>query len=551
MATVYGDTVNHFRAFLTYETTETDTNVTITAEAGFESVAWGFQLNSGVTTTITCTNQSSVSGSGGFYSATGATVQTVFARASYTIAKTTLAQTVTLGVSTVNTSGYMNGTSSTSVNISIKSLAGFDVKYDANGGSGAPSDQTKYFGVDLKLSSTKPTRSGYTFLGWATSSGGSVVYQPGDTYTANSSVTLYAQWSLDYIVATISSFSVKRCDSTGASAADGTYANVSASWEVHNGVNPSRLEIDYRLTSETTWTTGWSTSSPGAQSGTVSQIIGGGNLDPDSAYVIRFIVTESQGSAYAQITMQAQFYVLDFGNKGKSIGMGCAAPDDHTGLDIGMVMRFMTQLHEVSPYITIGDPNPGGATSYGIYLCDSTDKRYANFRGYQSANDVIGSEMFAVRDVYGKTVFNGLRFTIDERGNKSAYMIGEEDAAIALCSAIGALRPQVLYDNPEGTTSSVSLSSSAADFSRLEIYILCDGVYGVLTTYEPNGKTVDLSLQYRDNNNSSICLIKTRLVLISGFSISNVRAGNYHTGAESGVDNTSVEIRITRVLGYV
>lgn len=70
----------------------------------------------------------------------------------------------------------------------------YTVSYNANGGSGAPSAQTKTYGTALTLSSTKPTRTGYTFRGWSTSAGGAVVYAAGASYTANASVTLYAVW---------------------------------------------------------------------------------------------------------------------------------------------------------------------------------------------------------------------------------------------------------------------------------------------------------------------------------------------------------------------
>ena len=71
----------------------------------------------------------------------------------------------------------------------------YTVSYNANGGSGAPASQTKYYGFDLTLSDTVPTRSGYTFKGWGTSSTStSASYQPGGNYTANSSRTLYAIW---------------------------------------------------------------------------------------------------------------------------------------------------------------------------------------------------------------------------------------------------------------------------------------------------------------------------------------------------------------------
>jgi len=72
----------------------------------------------------------------------------------------------------------------------------YTVSYNSNGGSGAPSSQTKTHDVTLTLSSTTPTRSGFTFSGWNTASNGTgTSYSPGGSYTNNSSVTLYAQWT--------------------------------------------------------------------------------------------------------------------------------------------------------------------------------------------------------------------------------------------------------------------------------------------------------------------------------------------------------------------
>ena len=88
----------------------------------------------------------------------------------------------------------VDGTMYASTTVSIPALTKYTISYNANGGSGAPSSQTKYYGKSLTLSSTKPTRTGYTFKGWATSSSGSVAYASGASYTANASVTLYAVW---------------------------------------------------------------------------------------------------------------------------------------------------------------------------------------------------------------------------------------------------------------------------------------------------------------------------------------------------------------------
>ena len=72
----------------------------------------------------------------------------------------------------------------------------YTVTYNANGGTGAPAAQTKTHDVALPLSSTVPTRTGYTFADWNTSADGSgTSYAPGASYTANANVTLYAQWT--------------------------------------------------------------------------------------------------------------------------------------------------------------------------------------------------------------------------------------------------------------------------------------------------------------------------------------------------------------------
>lgn len=71
----------------------------------------------------------------------------------------------------------------------------YKVGYNANGGSGAPASQTKTHGATLPLSTTKPTRTGYNFKGWATSASTSTVsYAPGAVYAVDADITLYAVW---------------------------------------------------------------------------------------------------------------------------------------------------------------------------------------------------------------------------------------------------------------------------------------------------------------------------------------------------------------------
>lgn len=98
----------------------------------------------------------------------------------------------------------------------------YTITYNANGGTGAPSAQTKTYGVSITLSTTKPTKASsspgaytvtlnanggtcstsslsatrttkYTFSKWNTNSSGSgTSYNPGATYSTNANLYLYA-----------------------------------------------------------------------------------------------------------------------------------------------------------------------------------------------------------------------------------------------------------------------------------------------------------------------------------------------------------------------
>ncbi|HAI63893.1 MAG TPA: hypothetical protein DCM13_03315, partial [Acidimicrobiaceae bacterium] len=59
--------------------------------------------------------------------------------------------------------------------------------YDANGGSGAPDDQSGDAFSDVTVSDTTPTREGYSFTGWNTAADGT-----GTSYAGNDPYTLPA-----------------------------------------------------------------------------------------------------------------------------------------------------------------------------------------------------------------------------------------------------------------------------------------------------------------------------------------------------------------------
>lgn len=78
----------------------------------------------------------------------------------------------------------------------------YAVTYLSEGGAklmNMPKEQTKKKGEDLTLSDKTPIRKGYRFVEWNTESDGSgTSYEPGDVYSADEVVTLYAVWNRYY-----------------------------------------------------------------------------------------------------------------------------------------------------------------------------------------------------------------------------------------------------------------------------------------------------------------------------------------------------------------
>ena len=70
------------------------------------------------------------------------------------------------------------------------------ITYYPNYGVGAPDPLTVPYDTDVNLSSTTPTRSGYTFAGWDTSASATTVrYRPGERVHITANLNLYAVWT--------------------------------------------------------------------------------------------------------------------------------------------------------------------------------------------------------------------------------------------------------------------------------------------------------------------------------------------------------------------
>lgn len=149
--------------------------------------------------------------------------------------------TVTWSISGSSTVDYTG-----SINITGGSKT-FTLNYNANGGSGAPSAQT-YTGTGsshtFTISSTEPTRNGYSFEGWSTSSSGSATYQPGGRISVTGTTTLYAVWEKnDTPVTSITVSASGEGDyvTLTANVSPSSASNKNVTWSVYSGTGDVRL----------------------------------------------------------------------------------------------------------------------------------------------------------------------------------------------------------------------------------------------------------------------------------------------------------------------
>ena len=194
--TIKRDNSTFYTIYMTASiTSETATTATVTWKSYVTFGQW-YQWGLNLTTKMDSTQLATVDG------ACTTSGQTICSKTgTRTINKGTSVSTVTFSATTASkeVNGYGGigssyvGTATATVTIPAQSA--YTVSYDANGGTGAPSAQTKTAGTALTLSSTEPTMDGYVFMGWGTTeTDASVNYAAGASYTTDASTTLYAIW---------------------------------------------------------------------------------------------------------------------------------------------------------------------------------------------------------------------------------------------------------------------------------------------------------------------------------------------------------------------
>lgn len=293
-------------------------------------------------------------------SVTGSTTiaSTELGSSSVTITKTKTAQNVSasgyyvLNVRIVASGGSSKigtWTDNPATTIRINAKTSYTVSYNLNGGTGSIPNQTKWYGETLTLTTAKPTKSGYTFKGWATTLANAQAgnANQGATYTGNANATFYAVWELNYSKPTINNVSIERCLQNGTEDDEGDYASVYFEWKVFRSslaryYGGNTYPYANNSVSNCTITVGTQTLTPtlSVAEGSDTFVVGSGTFELDTAYDATISITDSQTIVSNHTTttggtLPTAFFPMDFNADASAVGFFMSAPDAGDGAYFG------------------------------------------------------------------------------------------------------------------------------------------------------------------------------------------------------------------------
>ena len=287
----------------------------------------------------------------------------------------------------------------------------YKVTFNANGGTGGPTSQTKTYGTDLTLTTSKPTRTNYIFKGWATSSSGSVVYEPGEKYTKNAAVTLYAVWEEAYSEPEIKLSKINRCLADGTLDDTGTNALINFTWSCDQRLGENKSsEIVITCNGVDT-----SIDTKAISGSVTNQVIGNNTLLIDSSYEVTVKVKDDRGGkTTVSSTVPAMAFPIDFKAGGKGVAIGKPATTDNL-FDIALptsINNAFSVPNHTSTFRGIVTAN-----NYGVYGKTTTNSQYKILGISSSNNCTVGN-----RDIPGNTHIYGKVVKLVTDANTSGYV---------------------------------------------------------------------------------------------------------------------------------
>ena len=374
----------------------------------------------------------------------------------------------------------------------------YTVKFNGNGStSGSMSNESFTYGVTEALPTNGFSRgAAYVFTGWNTAPDGTGTAVAANysasklTATNGGTVTLYAQWELQYLAPTINDVLAQRYEN-GAEDDEGTCVHVEFDWEIDLIVSSANyatsVKIQYREQGTQSWTTLQNTTYSGQSassiSGSVSYTSATGVIDTDKTYDILISVTDQYGTSISISAPQATattfistaFFTLDFADGGHGMGIGAPAPA--TGLKIGMDTEFTGDLNGAHAAIGEGTVSTGDdQTSVGRYNTANSsfafmvgngtadNDRSNAFRVNWNGNCTAGKNLYASNDVEDGSgnvlsavaaTANAVKSTTDKKIKNTTVKYVKKTVSIAAGSSTSAKTTTVNFTASERNNGSI------------------------------------------------------------------------------------------------
>lgn len=418
---------------------------------------------------------------GGSYTANAATTMTAQWTSSASTTKVTLPTPTRTGYTfggwykeSACTNKVGNGGASYTPTASIQLFAKWTVNtwtvaYSANGGTGAPASQTKTYGQTLTLSSSRPTRSGYTFLGWAIKSDGTgAAYSPGGSYTANAAATLYAVWA----GVQVTSLTVYRSNSSGTRSDAGTYGYIAAGYKAigtiagavtltatANGVDVSS-QLANRSGSKTA-TADYSNTATGAVGGSYDEATAV-NVLATAKFSVTYGGSTRTVTAQRIATIPKVFRLLDALHGGTGLAIGTIATLANT-LEIGIQTIARSSIRIFDSRFLIGATLQDSVYSMALGHADRNGENIGYSQARQLTDGTIGYAITAInKKSDNSTVDNSIVTLVGTDGTRS-YYVTDPPAFREAANAVGAANQasqNAMLDNLGGATQHWALRSN-------------------------------------------------------------------------------------------
>ena len=412
----------------------------------------------------------------------------------------------------------------------------------SSAGSGSSISSYKFSGPGLSTTTTSSYATSSTISSTGTQTYSVTVTDTrGRSATTSGTITCYA-----YSSPKIGSFSVYRTNSSGTKTEDGTYLQCSVSSISFTQIGSSNdvtVVLYYKKASATSWSSQTILSNTTSTSGSKLVNIGNGT-DTYNAYAV---VSDNYGGSNqtSTSTISGPKRIIHVNKDGNGVAFGKMSTSSNLlesdwPLNVNGVLNVTNGGLNVHGDIAVGSSTQDSAPTSGLKIHDirNVDIKPESFGEY-SANLFFhtlpegywysGLHMQGWHDGYAAWELVGNAHN-ESRDNTLKYRQGINGAwgdwqTVLTNKNYASYSPQlptVLYSNSSGgNAGTVTLSSSSANFSYLEVYCCDNNGRGdnCARVYNPNGRRLDLMIFEGSDNYNYVTFAKKTKYTISGTTI--------------------------------